>query len=45
VKVEVADLAGNFAHAETPSAIMLDMTEPHASVIGVTPRVTPAAGN
>jgi hypothetical protein len=48
VKVEVVDLAGNIAHAETPSAIVLDMTEPHASVIGIsgiTPRVTPAAGN
>ena len=48
VKVEVADLAGNTAHAETPSSIILDITEPHASVIGVTgmtPRVTGPGGN
>ena len=48
VKVEVADLAGNTAHAETPNAIVLDITEPHASVVGVTgqtPRVTPQVGN
>jgi hypothetical protein len=36
VKIEVSDLAGNSARAETPNAIILDMTEPHASVVGVT---------
>ncbi len=48
VKVEVTDLAGNTAHAETPNAIVLDITEPHASVVGVTglaPRATPPTGN
>ncbi|HWY88894.1 MAG TPA: hypothetical protein VNX28_19430, partial [Gemmataceae bacterium] len=48
VRIEVADLAGNTAHAETPSAIVLDLTEPHASVVGVTgmsPRTTPPVGN
>ena len=48
VKVEVADMAGNTARAETPNAIILDMTEPRASVVGVTsmaPRVTPPSGN
>ncbi len=35
VKLEVTDLAGNTARAETPNAIVLDMTEPHASVVGV----------
>ena len=48
VKIEVADLAGNTAHAETPNAIVLDITEPRASVVGITgmsPRVTPPVGN
>jgi hypothetical protein len=48
VKVEVADMAGNTAQAETPNAIVLDITEPHASVVGVTgmvQRVTPPSGN
>jgi hypothetical protein len=35
VKIEVSDLAGNSAHAETASAIVLDTTEPHALVVGV----------
>ncbi len=35
-KVEVADLAGNVARAETPNPVVLDMTEPRASVVGVT---------
>jgi hypothetical protein len=48
VKIEVADLAGNTTHAETPNAIVLDITEPRASVVGITgmaPRVTPPVGN
>jgi hypothetical protein len=36
VKVEATDLAGNTARAETPNPIILDMTEPRASVVGVT---------
>lgn len=35
LRVEVTDLAGNLARADTPNAILLDMTEPHAQVIGV----------
>ena len=35
VKIEVIDQAGNVAHVETPNAIILDITEPHASVVGV----------
>jgi hypothetical protein len=35
-KVEVADMAGNIGRAETQAPLMLDMTEPRASVIGVT---------
>jgi hypothetical protein len=35
VKIEVTDLSGNTARAETPNPIVLDMTEPRASVIGV----------
>ncbi len=35
-KVEVADLAGNVARAETSAPVVLDMTEPRASVVGVT---------
>ncbi len=48
VKIEVIDLAGNSAHVETPNAIVLDITEPHASVVGVTgmsPRTTAPVGN
>jgi hypothetical protein len=47
-KVEVADLAGNIARAESPAPVVLDMTEPRASVIGVTGigvRATPPLGN
>lgn len=36
VKVEVTDLSGNTARAETPNPIVLDMTEPRATVVGVT---------
>ncbi len=35
LKVEVVDLAGNVAHVESPTPIVLDMTEPHASVISI----------
>ncbi len=34
-KVEVADRAGNVARAESQTPIMLDMTEPRASVVSV----------
>lgn len=36
LRLEVADLAGNVTHAETPSPITLDLTEPRALVVGVT---------
>ena len=36
VRLEAVDMAGNLARCETSSAIVLDMTEPRASVIGVT---------
>ena len=48
LKAEVADLAGNVARIETPTPLMLDVTEPRASVIGVTGmggRPTPPSGN
>jgi hypothetical protein len=35
-KVEVVDLAGNVARAESQTPVTLDMTEPRASVVGVT---------
>ena len=35
-KIEVADQAGNIAHAETNNPVILDMTEPRASVLGIT---------
>jgi hypothetical protein len=35
IKVEAVDMAGNVARAETPNPIILDMTEPRASVVGV----------
>lgn len=35
VRLEVADMAGNVIRAESPSALMLDMTEPRASVLGI----------
>ena len=34
-KVEVADLAGNVATSESQTPLLLDMTEPRASVIGI----------
>ena len=36
VKVEVTDLAGNVARAESANPVQLDMTEPRATVLGVT---------
>lgn len=36
IKIEVSDRAGNVARIESPNPIVLDMTEPRASVIGVT---------
>lgn len=36
VKVEITDLAGNTARAETPNPVVLDMSEPRATVVGVT---------
>jgi hypothetical protein len=47
-KVEVTDLAGNTARVESPTPMVLDMTEPRASVVGVsnaTVRPAMAAGN
>jgi hypothetical protein len=35
VKVEAVDLAGNVARAETPHPIILDTSEPRATVLGV----------
>lgn len=48
IKIEAVDQAGNVARAETPNAIVLDMTEPRAVVVGVTgatARPTPPTGN
>jgi hypothetical protein len=36
VRLEAMDMAGNVARCEPPNAIVLDMTEPKASVLGVT---------
>jgi hypothetical protein len=36
VKVEVTDLAGNVARAESANPVLLDVTEPRATVLGVT---------
>jgi hypothetical protein len=36
VRAEVTDLAGNLSRSDTPTPIVLDMTEPRASVVGVT---------
>lgn len=38
VRIEVVDQAGNRSQVETPSPIVLDLTEPVASVVGVTAR-------
>ncbi|HYV38999.1 MAG TPA: hypothetical protein VE988_25160 [Gemmataceae bacterium] len=48
VRLEVADMAGNLARSDSPNAIMLDMTEPRASVVGVSgvqPVIVPKSGN
>jgi hypothetical protein len=48
VRIEVADAAGNVTRVDSPTAVMLDMTEPRASVVGVTGVhgvVTPQRGN
>lgn len=45
VKVEVTDLAGNVARAESPNPIVLDTTEPQATVIGVSGLSARPAGN
>jgi hypothetical protein len=36
VRLEAVDLAGNVARSEAPNAIVLDMTEPRTTVVGVT---------
>jgi hypothetical protein len=36
IRLEAVDQAGNVARCESPTAITLDMTEPRASVVGVT---------
>jgi hypothetical protein len=36
LRVEAVDLAGNVARSDSASAVVLDMTEPRASVLGVT---------
>lgn len=36
VRLEVTDQAGNSTRCETPMPVVLDMTEPHALVVGVT---------
>lgn len=50
IRVEATDQAGNVAHVDTPSPIVLDMVEPQLIVVGVTtsenrpqPRSFPAA--
>jgi hypothetical protein len=35
-KIEVADQAGNVSHVETSNPVILDMTVPRASVLGIT---------
>lgn len=37
LKLEVADLAGNVTRVETPTPILLDLTEPVATLVDVTP--------
>jgi hypothetical protein len=47
-RVEAADKAGNVARAESVTAVVLDMTEPTASVVGVSgihAQPTPSRGN
>lgn len=48
VRIEAVDMAGNTARSESPTAIVLDMTEPRASVLGVNAVqnvLTPVRGN
>ena len=48
IRIEATDLAGNATRTESPTAVVLDMTEPRASVIGVTAvpvPPTPLRGN
>ena len=35
VKIEVSDQAGNIGHVECPNPVVLDMTEPRASVVAI----------
>jgi hypothetical protein len=44
-KVEVADMAGNIARAESQAPVVLDMTEPRASVVGITGMGKAPSGN
>jgi hypothetical protein len=46
VRLEAVDMAGNLTRCETPNAIVLDMTEPRASIVGVSgvQAVIPAGG-
>lgn len=43
VKIEVADQAGNLARVECANPVVLDMTEPRASVVGITAMQTRTA--
>lgn len=46
VRLEVTDQAGNVTRRETPIPVVLDMTEPHALVVGVTGvNATPPQGH
>ena len=45
VKIEVTDQAGNSARVETPNPVVLDMTEPRATVLGVTGMNSRPGGN
>ncbi|MCI0685253.1 MAG: hypothetical protein L0Y71_24410 [Gemmataceae bacterium] len=45
VKIEVTDLAGNTARVETPNPVVLDTSEPRATVVGVTGLSVRPAGN
>ena len=36
IRVEATDMAGNVTRTEAPTAVVLDITEPRTSVIGVT---------
>ncbi len=47
VRLEAADQAGNVTRCETPTPVVLDLTEPKAQVVGVTGMTagTPPTGN